>query len=158
MVKGGAQPVLIRGQAKYAKLGVPDQWGKNSIRIYPIQEDMPKIHKLISEGIKNKLTKDEDGYSITFSRPEKLKTKTRGEILLEPVIITDDEDHIQEDKFIADGDDITIRLHTYGGKSPSGYGLYKAARLDQIKVHGKKANRPIKIDSRVESSDSASSS
>lgn len=143
MIPGGTEPVYIRGQAKYCKLGAPDQWGKNSIRVYPDTESMNKVHKLISDGVKNKLTKDDDGYSITFSRPMSIKTKTKGEVLLEPVVVTDEEDHILEDKFIADGTDVTVKLETYGGRSPTGFGSYKAARLAQIKIHGKKADRKI---------------
>jgi hypothetical protein len=143
-VKGGTQPVFLRGLAKYSKLGASlDQFGKNSIRIYPDTNSMNAIHKLISEGIKNKLNKDDDGYSITFSRPMFIKTKSKGEVLLEPVIVTDEEDIVLEDKYIEDGTEITIKLETYGGKSPTGFGSYKAARLAQVKIHGKKAARTI---------------
>lgn len=137
--------MFLRGTAKYSKLGALDQWGKNSIRIYPDTESMNKVHKLISEGVKNKITKDDDGYSVTFSRPAVIKTKTKGEVILEPVIVTDENDVIQEDKYIEDGTEITLKLECYGGPSPSGFGSYKAARLAQVKIHGKRAARPIPI-------------
>lgn len=145
-VKGGSDPVFVRGLVKFAKLGAPDQWGKNSVRIYPNQETMPRVHKLISEGIKNSLTRDDDGqYSIVFSRPKTIKTKTKGEVELEPVIITDENDMISDDSYLPDGTECTLKLETYGGRSPTGFGSYKAARLAQIKVHGKRAERTIPI-------------
>jgi hypothetical protein len=144
-VKGGTSPVYIRGLAKFAKLTHPDQFNKHSIRIYPNQETMPAVHKLISEGVKNRLAHDDDGYSVTFSRPIKIETKTKGEVLLPPLIVTDEEDHILDDKVIPDGTDVTIKLECYGGRNPIGLGTYKAARLAQIKIHGKKAERSIPI-------------
>lgn len=143
--KGGTGPVLIRGRAKFAKLTNLDQWGKWSCTIFPDQESMPKVHKLISEGVKNKLRQEEngDGYCITFSRPGKIKTKTKGEVDMDPVIVEDSEGHIMSSPYVEDGSDITMKLETYGGRSGSGFGTYKAARLQAIKIHGMKADRPI---------------
>src|SRR6266852_3378622 len=123
LVKGGTNPaIFISGQCKYAKLMSLDQWGKWSCSIYPDQESMIKIHKLISEGVKNKLNKDDDGYRITFSRPAKLKTKLKGEVDIDPVQVMDAEDYVLTDKIIPDGEDIIMKLETYGGKSPTGFG------------------------------------
>ena len=143
LVKGGSDPVFLRGTAKYAKLTKLDQWGKWSCSIYPDEESMPKVHKLISEGVKNKLNKDEDGYRITFSRPAVIMTKTKGDIELEPVVVEDAEGNVVTDPFVEDGADITMKLECYGGASPAGRGTYKAARLAGIKLHSKKADRPI---------------
>jgi len=143
LVKGGNEDVLIKGTAKYAKLGNLDQWGKWSCAIYPDQESMVKIHKLISEGVKNKIRKDDDGYVITFSRPAKIKTKSKGEVDMAPVIVENDEGILLDTKFIEDGAEVTMKLETYGGKSPTGFGNYKAARLLAIRVHGMKSARPI---------------
>lgn len=146
LVKGGAnQTIYLSGKARYAKLVSLDQWGKWSCCLYPDQDSQAKIHKLISEGVKNKLSHDEEGYRITFSRPAVIKTKTRGDIPLDPVEVTDADDYVMQDKMIPDGEDITMKLETYGGKSPSGYGTYKAARLAGIKRHGMKSSRPIPV-------------
>jgi len=138
-VKGGNAPVEIRGIAKFAKLSEPDMWNKYSCRISPDQPSMAKVHKLISEGIKNKITKDETGeYSIVFSRPVKIKTKDKGEVLLDPVILVYEDGERLSKRFVPDGSDITMKLEIYGGKSPTGFGVYKAARLFKITVHGEK--------------------
>lgn len=140
--KGGCDPVIIRGTAKYAKLGSLDQWGKYSCCIYPDQESQTKIHKLISEGIKNKFRKDDEGqYCITFSRPEKIKVGTKGETVLPPVVVENAEGHVIKETYIEDGADITMKLECYGGKNPTGFGNYKAARLAGIRLHEKKAAR-----------------
>lgn len=143
LVRGGSDSVLLRGTAKFAKLTATDQWDKWSCTIYPDQESMVKVHKLISEGIKNRIRKDDDGYCITFSRPAKIKTKTKGEVDLDPVKVETQEGHLMDSPYIEDGTDITMKLETYGGKSGSGFGLFKAARLAAIKVHGTKPTRPV---------------
>ncbi len=143
-VKGGNDAVLLKGTAKFAKLTNLDQWGKWSCCIYPDQESMIKVHKLISEGVKNKISKDDDGYKIVFSRPKFIKTKLKGEVEMDPVLVENDEG-ILTDKFIPDGAEITMKLETYGGKSPTGFGNYKAARLQAIRVHGVKSARPIPL-------------
>lgn len=130
-----SEMVTIRGTAKFGNVHRLDQWGKRSCAIYPDQQSMAKVHKLISEGIKNKINKDDDGYKITFSRPERIKTKTRGDVELEPVRVTDKEGNNVSNQQIPDGSDITMTLETYGGKSPTGFGTYKAARLAEIKIH-----------------------
>lgn len=135
--------MFLRGTAKFSKLTNLDVWGKWSCTIYPDQESMVKVHKLIADGIKNKIRKDDDGYCITFSRAAKINTKSKGEVDMSPVEVTDENDMIIKDKFVQDGSDITMKLDTYGGPSASGFGLYKAARLSAIKVHGIKATRPI---------------
>jgi hypothetical protein len=142
-VKGGTDPVLLRGTAKYAKLAKLDQWGKWSCSIYPDAESMNKVHKLISEGIKNKLVKDDDGYRITFSRPAEIKLKSGVMSALDPVTVEDDEGFKVDKPFVEDGSTITMKLETYGGPSPTGFGSYKAARLQGVKVHGMKVSRTI---------------
>jgi hypothetical protein len=139
------EAVILRGTAKYAKLTGLDQYGKWSCCIYPDEESMQKIHKLKSEGVRNDLRHDDDGYCVTFSRPAVIKTKAKGDIPLDPVKVYDHEDHTLDGGYVEDGADITMKLETYGGKSPTGYGTYKAARLVAIKVHGVKPTRPIPL-------------
>lgn len=142
LVKGGTDPVEIRGTAKYSKLMAVDMYGKHSLTIYPDQESMNRVHKLISEGVKNKIRKDDDGYCITFSRPTTIKTKTKGEVALDPVRVVDKNNRILSDKAIPDGEDITMTLECYGGKSPTGFGTYKAARLLSVKRNSYEYQEP----------------
>lgn len=143
LVRGGNAPVSLHGTARYAKLSSPDQFGKFSCSIYPDQESMVKVHKLISEGVKNRLNKDDEGYRITFSRPPSIKTKTRGDIDIGPVWVKDENARDIDTSYVDDGAEITMLLETYGGPSGSGRGLYKAARLVGITVHNVTDKNPL---------------
>lgn len=134
-VKGGTDPVYVTGKARWAKLINPDpQYEKWAITVYPINEDMPKVHKLISDGIKNTLKKDDDGYYITFSRPIRIKLRTGMTKPMDaPVVI--DADGSVFSSAIGDGSDVTVKLDTYGGPGPGGRGSYKAARLAAVRIN-----------------------
>jgi hypothetical protein len=133
--KGGSDPVYITGKCKWARTTLPDPtYEKWSIAVYPIAEDLPKLHKLISEGIRNQLKKDDDGYYMNFSRPIRIKLKTGNVMPMEaPKII--DKDGVIFTDIIGDGSDVTVKLETYGGAGPGGKGSYKAARLGAVRIN-----------------------
>ena len=135
-VMGGVEPVYITGKCKYARLSNPDPvYEKWSIAVYPAdQADLDKIKKLKEEGIKNELKKDDDGYYMTFSRPLKIKRKTGQVQPMEAPVVTDKEGVIVTE-MLGNGSDVTIKLETYGGAGPGGFGRYKAARLAAVRVN-----------------------
>lgn len=127
--------VYIRGLCRYARTITPDPtYDKWSICLYPRAEDMPKVHELINQGIRNKLKMDDDGHYITWSRPIKIEKKNGTSIPLDPPKVVDS-NGVELAEFIGDGSDTTVKLETYGGPGPGGRGSYKAARLEAVQVH-----------------------
>src|SRR5712671_946896 len=66
--------VFLQGKTKWFRPNAPNEWGKWTHVLYPNEESLNKIRDLQTStdkttGIKNILKKDEDGYSITLSRP-----------------------------------------------------------------------------------------
>lgn len=134
-VSRGTIPVYITGKCKYARTKKPDEkYEKWTITVYPDETSMKEVYKLIDEGIKNKLRKDEDGYNISFGRPTFIRSKKGPDIPLAAPIVMNKDGVVIED-LIGDGSDVTVKLETYGGPGPRGVGRYKAARLAAIRIN-----------------------
>ena len=127
------QEVVITGKSKFAFVHRFNQFGKWVVGIYPDQPSLDKVRKLIEEGIKNELKKDDDGYWIAFSRPPEKQDRTGRKFSLSPPLVVDKDGRSTTDN-IGYGSDIAVRLETYGGKSLIG-STYKAARLSGVKIY-----------------------
>lgn len=124
--------VFLQGKVKWVHTKRLNKFGKWTATLYPTPESLTIIRELIEEGIKNNLKKDDDGYYIAFSRPPEKMDKQGRRFPLSPVEIIDS-DGRAFDGWIGNGSDCTLKIETYGGKSPIGT-QYKAARLAGIKV------------------------
>lgn len=123
---------FLKGKVKYAHTKRLSKYGKWSVVLYPDEPSLAIVKRLIEEGIKNELKKDDDGYYITFGRPpEKLDRQGR-RYTLEPVVVIDNEGRVF-DGYIGNNSDCGVKIETYGGTTPQG-SKYKAARLAGIKV------------------------
>lgn len=124
--------VYLSGKAKWARTQTPDKYSKWGLVLYPDAKSLEKIHKLKEEGIKNVLKKDDDGYCMTFSRPT--SKMVRGKVIgMSPPEVLNKEGTRPLGELVGNGSDVTIKVETYGGKTPVG-GTYKAARLASVRV------------------------
>jgi len=124
---------FLQGKVKWCNtkhLGKFNKWG---ITLYPDAPSLQKVNKLIEEGIKNELKKDEDGYYISFSRPPEIKRKDGYKSALGPPSVIDKEGHAFDGN-IGPGSDVGVKLETYSGPTPGG-GRYKAARFSGLKIY-----------------------
>lgn len=127
------QEVYLSGKSRFSFLNRLNQFGKWVQGIYPDAQSLDKIKELISEGVKNELKKDDEGYWIAFSRPPEKKDRTGRLFHLNPPVVVD-KDGRAFNGAIGAGSDIGIKLEVYGGPTPVG-GKYKAARLAGVKIY-----------------------
>lgn len=106
--------------------GEPDKYAWKTM-FRPNQESLLKIMDLQSKGVKNKLSKDEAGYYVNFSRPTEIKTG-KGPIKLDPPkIYAEDGATAISGNDIGNGSKGKITLEIYEHKTPNG-GKSHAAR------------------------------
>lgn len=60
---------FIEGMFKWVRHTKLDDWGKWKSVVYPNSESLEKIREWQAQGLKNKVSKDDDGWFTTFSRP-----------------------------------------------------------------------------------------
>lgn len=127
--------VYVKGKAKWFKHMKPEEFrGKTSWKhtIYLDSESLEKVRELQSEGVKNVLKKDEDGYYTSFSRPTvvKWKDKTTGQdktVPLDPPVVRLKNSNQPYTGAVGNGSDIETKLEVYTHNVPGG-GKAKAAR------------------------------
>jgi len=125
--------VFIQGKLSWLKCTIPDEWSKWKVTIHPNSESLERIRELQSEGIKNVLKKDDDGYHITFSRPTQKMIKGKVVGLAPPEVLQADGKTPLTGVLVGNGSDGTVKLEVYSHGTPGG-GKAKAARLLSIKV------------------------
>jgi len=123
--------VIISGKLSWVFTDKLDEFGNWKATIHPNAEGVSKIMELQKLGLKNVLSKDDDGYKITFRRPQnkKIKGEIRG---FAPPEVMDKDGKAFKD-LIGNGSDGHIKLEVYGYKPPVGSPA-KAARLLAIRV------------------------
>jgi hypothetical protein len=124
--------VFLQGKAKWARLATADSYGNFKITLYPNEASLAKIKELQAAGIKNTLGKDDDGYFMTFRRPQSKTIKGRV-VGFAPPTVVDREGLPLRDVMVGNNSDVTVKLESYKYSSPQGQkGL--AVRLLGIKV------------------------
>ncbi len=120
------ETVYVSGKAKWVKYKTPDEkFKKWSHVLYPNAESLEKIRELQSEGMKNQLKKDEDGYYVSLSRPSVKEFKGTIKAFTPPLLF--DKDNQPFNDAVGNGSDITTKLEVYQHATPGG-GKAKAAR------------------------------
>ena len=133
--------VYVKGKLKWHRHQQPNEWNKWSVCLYPDPSSLEKIRDLQSEGLKNVIKKDEDGYYTTFGRPASKEIRGRMQgfappLVLDGSITLEDGSHPPLDPKvqIGNGSDGTLKLEVYKHKTPGG-GTAKAARWLSTLVH-----------------------
>ncbi len=132
--------VYIKGKLSWVRPDKPDPWGNYKATIHPDNESLEIIRDLCTQGLKNMIKKDEDGYNVTFRRPSskiingKVIAFTPVELLdgTQPKL-PDGSSPPLRDVAVGNGSDGVIKLAVYEHKTPSG-GKAKAARLEAIRI------------------------
>jgi len=132
MVSSNTQFVYLQGKAKWVRTRQVNPWGKWTCTLYPTPESLEKVRQLQAEGMKNVIKKDEDGYNVTFSRPQEKEDRLGRKYGLTPVEVLNADGSVL-DGLVGNGSDVTIKLEVYTHKTPGG-GKAKASRLLGIRV------------------------
>jgi len=123
--------VFLSGKGMWARTQRPDEWGNYSIQLRPDNASLEKVRELKEQGVKNNIKKDDDGFFITYRRPQ--QKMIRGKVIgFTPVEVVD-KDGKPIDVGIGNGSDVTIKLEVYQHGTPGG-GKAKAARLMGVRI------------------------
>jgi len=133
-----SETVYVKGKAKFVHVFQPDmKYNKWQVLLYPDEPSLKTIRKLQDEGIKNKLKQDDEGYSMTFSRPTFREDRKTGITTpLAPPIVrsADGKTPHPEAIQIGNGSDVQVGLEVYDHAQPGTLKRAKAARLKSIRI------------------------
>lgn len=127
-----SEHIYIQGKVSWFRPKVPNKWNKWSVQIHPNDKGLEIIRELQSQGVKNQLKKDDDGYFTTFSRPVTKETAT-GKILSFVPVEVFDADGNPFDGNVGNGSDVTLKLEVYSHQTPGG-GKAKAIRWVSARI------------------------
>lgn len=126
----------ISGKAKWARLVDPDSlYNKWQIVLYPDTKSLEVIRKLQTEGLKNKLRKDDEGYNMNFGRPTYIENRKSGiRKTLGPPTVTNKAGEVIDGTTVGNSSDVTLGLEVYSHSVPGNKAGAKAARLKSVRV------------------------
>lgn len=110
--------MYVSGKVKWFRHTTPNEWGKWSHQMYLNPESLEKIRELQSEGVKNVIKKDEDGYYIRFNRPCEKEVKGKMIGLKPPEVFMSDGVTPLKATNIGNGSDVTTKLEVYSYRVP----------------------------------------
>lgn len=126
--------IPVRGKVKWFRHITPDRKYEDQRWkhvMYPDTTSLDKIRELQSEGVKNVLKKDEEGYFITWSRPLEIKVRGQHQNLNPPVVTVrgaDGKETPLVTELVGNGSDVTTVLEVYSHRIPGSDRKAKAAR------------------------------
>jgi hypothetical protein len=124
--------MYLKGIAKWCVTHAPDSWGYYKMVLYPDSDSLEKVRDLQSKGLKNVLKKDEDGYNVTWRRPQNKMMRGK-QIAFTPPEVLGPDGKTPLNALIGNGSKVTVKLEVYPHNTPGG-GKAIAARLAAIKV------------------------
>lgn len=133
-----SEEIYVSGKTKWFRHDRPEapkegETARWSHVLYPNEESLEKIRELQSQGVKNVLHKDEDGYFIRFHRPTKVKRKGNDQALNPPIVVlSDGQTPLQG--LVGNGSDITTKLEVYSHRIPGTTRTAKAARWKSSRI------------------------
>lgn len=142
----------LKGKGKWVRPHVPDPWGNYKMVLYPDAASLDLIRKLSKPlddgtlGIKNVISKDEDGEYITIKRPTEKNYGGQIKGFAPPEVVDANNLPLRETN-IGNGSDVTAKIVVYkhaipGSKTggPKGRACrWEALRVDNlVPYEGKK--------------------
>lgn len=127
------EAVYITGKLSWVRHITPNEWHKWTVTVHPTPESVEKIRELQGEGVKNVLSKDDDGWKVTFNRP--VSREVKGKIIgLEPPMVVDKEGKLLHTALVGNGSDGVVKLDVYSHRVPGSDKKAKAARWVALRV------------------------
>jgi len=113
---------ILQGKTKWFKYDRLNEWGRWSHVLYLDSPSVEKVRALQEgypsvTGIKNKLSKDEDGYFMNIGRPSTVKRRGRDEPLTPPYIFEAD-GTTPYTGLVGNGSDVTTKIEIFDYQPP----------------------------------------
>jgi hypothetical protein len=125
----------LKGKSGWTHVFQPGKFGKWTISLNLDNESLTKVLAWKKEGIKNELTKDDDGYWVTISRPTFYEDKLKNRIAVVPPIIVDADNKQMAETRIGRGSDVEVKVELRDFTAPITKIKAKSMRLVGVKIH-----------------------
>jgi hypothetical protein len=135
-----SKDVILKGKLSWHNLVQPDEEMKWKCRIYLDADSLAKVNELKKEGLMNVLKKDEEGYSMQFTRYRQKSMKGVIKVFDPPIVLNNDNQPM-EGIGLGHGSDVAIKLQVYPFNKPGG-GKGIAARLEALRIFNLIAYEP----------------
>lgn len=134
--------IFLKGKGSWVNPTKINEWGKRTMVLHPDSESLDVVRALQSEGVKNVIGKDDDGYYVRLARPANITIK--GKITgMEPPTVFDGSKPLPgggyaplpSDVYIGNGSDVIVKMEVYTHNIPGQKGKKaKAMRWNSIRV------------------------
>ena len=132
MAYGKTEFIYLQGKVSWFRATTTNKWNKYSTQFHPNDKSLEVIRELQSQGLKNNLKKDEDGWFTNFTRPVSKEYKSGKVITFTPVEVFD-KDGNPFIGMVGNGSDATLKIEVYEHETPGG-GRAKAARWASARI------------------------
>lgn len=137
--------VYLKGKASWVNAHKVNEYGKWDMKLHPDTESLNIVRDLQTEGVKNVIKKDEDGYFVRLARPHELKVKGKIIGMTAPEIF-DGNKPLKDDagevigfypfkEYVGNGSDVVVKMEVYSHNIPGSPGKKaKAMRWFSLRV------------------------
>lgn len=126
--------IKIPGKLSWVKTSNPNKWHKWTVTVHPTPDGLELVRNLQADGVKNVLSKDEDGWKVTFSRPTSKEIKGKVVGLVPPEVFQADGVTPLRDILVGNGSDGVVKLEVYTHGIPGSDKKAKAARFLSLRI------------------------
>lgn len=126
---------FLKGKSGWSHILQPSKFGKWTIELCLENESLSKVLAWKKEGIMNHITKDDDGYWVTISRPMKIKRKDGSDMPLLPPPVWNADDTPYMGTQIGKGSDVEVKVELRDFTVPATGVKGKSMRLVGVRIH-----------------------
>lgn len=124
----------VQGKLSWVRVVKPDlTYNCWTVNLHPTAESLEKIREWQSQGLKNQIKKDDDGWYTKFRCNVSRERKDGTIWTFEPPKVVDKDGRPMDGSIIGNGSDGTVKLEVYEHGTPGG-GKAIAARLVGLRV------------------------
>lgn len=138
-----SEKVYIKCRFKWFRHTATDPWGNWKTEVYPIDDtELEKFKTLQTEGVKNTLKKDEEGYNFTARRPREKKMRDGRMVGYTPPMVLDGTKPLPGGGFapldssinVGNGSTGELKLEVYQYTNPMTKKKEKAIRWESARI------------------------
>lgn len=125
--------VYLSGKTKWFRPNILNPWDKWSHVLYLDNKSLECVRELQGDGVKNKLSKDDDGWFVNLSRPKEIKIRGRMQPLAPPEVLDKKGEKLDPSILVGNGSDVTTKMEVYPHRTPN-EGRAKAMRWMSTRI------------------------
>lgn len=124
----------LKGKSRWAHVTTPNKYGKWAVDLCLDNDSVSKVLQWKKDGIQNVISKDDDGYWVTISRPTTYKTRTGETVGMSPPSVLNSDGTVFTGTRIGNGSDLTVKVELRSFKVPVSGNPGMSMRLAGVRV------------------------